>query len=129
MKKILMVDDQAKIRRLVTLTLKGVNDYAIIEADSGEKAIELAKREKPDLIFMDIMMPGKLDGMEAMRLLKKDPETKAITIIMLTAKGQKRDVELGKENGADDYFVKPFSPMELIKKVESVLGAPLCDMA
>lgn len=129
MKKILMVDDQAKIRRLVTLTLKGVNDYAIIEADSGEKAIELARKEKPDLIFMDIMMPGKIDGMEALRLLKEDPETKDITVIMLTAKGQKRDVEMGLENGADDYFVKPFSPMELIQKVEGILGAPFSDMA
>lgn len=122
MRKILIVDDQKKIRRLIALTLKGVSDFIILEADSGERAVELARTEKPDLILMDIMMPGKLDGLKAMKIIKEDDQTKGIAVIMLTAKGQKRDIKLGNKAGADDYFVKPFSPTALIKKIESVLG-------
>ena len=121
MKKILIVDDQMEVRRLVEMTLR-VEDYQILQAESGKKAIEIVKTEKPDLIIMDIMMPGGIDGFEATRILKNDPETKDSTIIMLTAKGQEADREKGFEAGADDYFIKPFSPLELIKKVEEVLG-------
>jgi two-component system alkaline phosphatase synthesis response regulator PhoP len=71
---------------------------------------------------MDIMMPGEMDGLEATRLLKSDPDTKDCPIVMLTAKGQKSDIEKGFAAGAEGYFVKPFSPLELIKKVEEVLG-------
>ena len=121
MKKILIVDDQAEVRRLVEMTLK-VGDYQVLQAKSGEEAIEIGKAENPDLIIMDIMMPGEMDGLEATRTLKNDPETKDSKIIMLTAKGQEADRERGLEAGADDYFAKPFSPLELIKKVEEVLG-------
>ncbi len=121
MKKILIVDDQMEVRRLVEITLR-VEDYQILQAESGEKAIEIVKTEKPDLIIMDIMMPGGMNGLEATRILKNDPETKDSIIIMLTAKGQEADRENGFEAGADDYFIKPFSPLELIKKVEEVLG-------
>ncbi len=121
MKKILIVDDQMEVRRLVEITLR-VEDYQILQAESGEKAIEIVKTEKPDLIIMDIMMPGGIDGIEATRILKNDPETKDSTIIVLTAKGQEADSKKGFEAGADDYFIKPFSPLELIKKVEEVLG-------
>lgn len=121
MKKILIVDDQSAVRRLVEMTLV-VEDYRILQAESGEKAIEIAKAEKPELIIMDIMMPGRIDGLQATRILKNDPDTKDITIIMLTAKGQETDKEKGYEAGADDYFIKPFSPLELIRKVEEVMG-------
>jgi len=121
MKKILIVDDQIEVRELVEVTLR-VEDYQIFQAKSGEEAIEIAKAEKPELIIMDIMMPGGMDGLEATRILKNDSETKECTIIMLTAKGQQADREAGLEAGADDYFAKPFSPLELIKKVEEVLG-------
>ncbi len=121
MKKILIVDDQAEVRRLVEMTLK-VEDYQVLQAESGEEAIEIVKTEKPDLIIMDIMMPRGIDGLEATRILKNDPETKDCTIVMLTAKGQEADREKGFEAGADDYFSKPFSPLELIKKVEEILG-------
>ncbi len=121
MKKILIVDDQVEVRELVEVTLRA-EDYRIFQAKSGEEAIEIAKTEKPDLIIMDIMMPGGMDGLEATRVLKGDPETKDCIIIMLTAKGQQADREAGLEAGASDYFAKPFSPLDLIKKVEEVLG-------
>lgn len=121
MKKILIVDDQVEIRELVEVTLR-TGEYNVLQADNAEQAVETAKSEKPDLIIMDIMMPGKFDGLEATRLIKNDPETKDITVIILTAKGQQFDKKKGFEAGANDYFSKPFSPLDLIKKVEEVLG-------
>jgi CheY-like chemotaxis protein len=121
MKKILIVDDRREVRELVQVTLR-VKDYQILEASSGEEAIGMVKAERPDLVLMDIMMPGGMDGLEATRILKNDPETKGCPVIILTAKGQKTDKKMGFEAGAEDYFVKPFSPLDLIKKVEEVLG-------
>jgi len=121
MKKILIVDDRLEVRELVEVTLR-VKDYQILQASSAEEAISIVKAEKPDLILMDIMMPGGMDGLEATRILKNDPGTKDCPIIMLTAKGQEIDREMGFEAGAEGYFVKPFSPLELIRKVEEVLG-------
>ena len=121
MKKILIVDDQLEIRRLVEITLS-VGNYQIIQAESGEEALKIVKAEKPDLIIMDITMPGEIDGLEATRILKNDPETKGCPIILLTGKGQEDNRKNGFTAGADDYFVKPFSPLELIQKVEEVLG-------
>ncbi|MBN2255669.1 MAG: response regulator [Deltaproteobacteria bacterium] len=120
MKKILIVDDQPEVRELVAVTLRA-GTYQILEAESGERSLEVAKEHKPDIILMDVMMAGKIDGFEATRRLKSDPETKDCTIIMLTAKGQAADRETGFEAGADDYFVKPFSPLELLRKIEEVL--------
>ena len=114
------MDDRQEVRELVQVTLR-VKDYQILEASSGEEAIEIVKAQKPDLILMDIMMPEGIDGLETTRILKNDPETKDCPIIMLTAKGQKKDIKIGLEAGAQDYFVKPFSPLDLIKKVEEVL--------
>ena len=121
MKKILVVDDQLEVRDLVEVTLR-VSDYEILQAKSGEEAIEIAKAEKPELIIMDIMMPGGMDGLEATRIIKNSLEAKGCKIIMLTAKGQEADRKKGFEAGADDYFAKPFSPLDLINKVEDVLG-------
>jgi len=121
MKKILIVDDQAELRELVEVTLRG-DDYKIVKAKSGEEAIERTKAEKPDLILMDIMMPGGIDGLDATRIIKNDPKTNDCKIIMLTAKGQEVDKKKGIEVGADDYFTKPFSPLKLIQKIEEVLG-------
>ena len=120
MKKILIVDDRQEVRELVEVTLR-VKDYRILQASSGEAALETVKAENPDLILMDIMMPGGIDGLETTRIIKNDPETKGCIVIMLTAKGQQVDREKGLEAGADDYFVKPFSPLDLIRKVEEVL--------
>lgn len=121
MKKILIVDDRNEVRELVEVTLE-VENYQILQADSAEKALKIARSEKPDLILMDIMMPEGMDGLEATRILKKDPETKSCHVIMLTAKGQEYDRTEGKTAGADDYFIKPFSPLDLLRKVEEILG-------
>ncbi len=121
MKKILIVDDQLEVRELVEVTLR-VEDYRILQAASGETAIEIAKTEKPDLIIMDVMMPGGMDGLEATKIIKNDQEIKSSTIVILTAKGQQVDKQKGYEAGADAYFTKPFSPLELIRKVDEILG-------
>ncbi len=121
MKKILIVDDEEKVRKLVEVTLS-VGKLEILHAGSGNEALKIARQTKPDLILLDIMMPGKLDGFDVCRLLKKDPDTKDIYVIMLTAKGQQADKERGLAMGADDYFVKPFSPMELMDKIDKVLA-------
>ena len=121
MKKLLIVDDHEEIRKLVEITLS-VEDYKILQAKNGEEAIKIQKAEKPDMIIMDVVMPGKIDGIEATRRLKNDPEANVCPIIMLTAKDEEEDIKKGLDAGADDYFTKPFSPLELIKKVEEVLG-------
>ena len=121
MKKILIVDDRSEVRELVAVTLESEN-YQIQQADNAEKAIAMANREKFDLILMDVMMPGGKDGLEAVRVLKHDPETRNCPVIMLTAKGQEYDRIEGSKAGADDYFVKPFSPLDLLRKIENVLG-------
>jgi two-component system, OmpR family, response regulator ResD len=120
-KKILIVDDHERLRMLVLATFKGNDDYHMIEASSGEDAIRLATSETPDLILMDLMMPGKFDGLEATRILKNDQNTQNIPIVFLTAKGQESDIDQGYQAGANDYIIKPFSPTELIQKVEKLL--------
>jgi CheY-like chemotaxis protein len=121
MNKILIVDDQPTVRELLVTTLE-LGDYKIISTEDSVEAIRLAKIESPDLILLDIMMPkSEFDGLEVCRRLKQDPLTTNITIIMLSAKGQRMDIEAGLNAGADDYIYKPFSPVSLIEKVESIL--------
>ena len=120
MKKILIVDDEEKVRKLVEVTLS-VGELEILHASTGDEALQIAREAKPDVILLDIMMPGKLDGFDVCRLLKEDSDTEDIYIIMLTARGQQADKERGLAVGADDYFVKPFSPMELMDKIDSIL--------
>jgi len=117
--KVLVVDDEEYIQHILNFSF-GAEGYEVITASDGEEAIAKAKREKPDVIVLDIMMP-KMDGYEACKRLKSDPETKAIPVILLTAKGREADRRLGSEAGADDYVVKPFSPGRLIERVEGML--------
>jgi two-component system phosphate regulon response regulator PhoB len=121
MKRILIVDDEEKVRRLVEVTLS-VNKVEILHASSGDEGLKVAREAKPDIILLDIMMPGGLDGFGVCRLLKEDPDTMGIHVIMLTAKGQKVDKERGLASGADDYVVKPFSPVELMNKIDHILA-------
>ena len=118
--KVLVVDDEADIRRLVQLTLQD-SRYEVLLAKDGEEALRMVQEEQPQLIFLDVMMPKK-DGYEVCQLLKADPATAWIKIVMLTAKAQEFDRRRAMEVGADDYFTKPFSPIDLLDKVEEVLG-------
>jgi CheY-like chemotaxis protein len=120
MKKILIVDDQDEIRDLVEVTL-GIENYKILQAQNGEEALETTHRVKPNLILMDVMMPGGIDGYMATKMIKNNVDTKDIKVLILTSRGQKSDIELGYKSGADAYFIKPFSPLSLIKKVEEIL--------
>lgn len=116
-KKILVIEDEANIRELVMYNLK-VNGYDAIEAEDGISGITLAYKENPDLILLDIMLPGK-DGYEICRELRS--EGIEIPIIMLTAKSEEVDKVLGLEFGADDYIAKPFGIRELLARIKAVL--------
>lgn len=119
MKKILIADDRSEVVELVKVTLEG-EGYRTIDASDGREALEKIRKEKPDLILLDIVMP-KMDGFEVLSKVKKDPKTKEIPIVMLTAQGQKVDQEKGRRLGARDYITKPFSPSHLLNKIEEIL--------
>jgi len=121
-KKILIVDDQPEVRELVEVTLS-IGDYQILQASSGDEALALTRIERPDLVLLDVMMPNSsIDGFEVCRRIKSDPVLHQTVVIMVTARGQEQDLQIGKAAGADGYFTKPFSPLELMSKVEEMLG-------
>ncbi|MDT7043176.1 response regulator [Candidatus Nitronereus thalassa] len=117
--KALIVDDEQAIVDLVRFHLEK-EGMACFEAANGEKALQLAREHRPDLMVLDLMLPG-VDGLEICRLLRRDQNTASIAIIMLTAKAEEVDRIVGLEMGADDYVVKPFSPRELVARVKAVL--------
>jgi two-component system phosphate regulon response regulator PhoB len=117
--RILIVDDEEDIVELVRVSLEK-EGYPTLSAESGEKALSIARSELPDIIVLDLMMPG-IDGLEVTRRIKADPATKSIFIVMLSAKGEEADIITGLELGADDYVTKPFSPKILIARIRSVL--------
>jgi len=119
-KKILIVDDQADIRRLMEMVLKR-GDRFILKGDSGNVAVRLAREENPDLILMDIMMPGRFDGHEAIRILKSDPATRTCPIIAMTADIRREEAEKALALGADRFIGKPFVISELTALVEKLL--------
>jgi len=115
--KILVVDDEPRVVRLVSEVLKAVG-YQVIAAASGEPAIEMVALERPDLVLLDILLPRGPDGYEVCRRIREFSE---VPVIMLTAKAQERDVLRGFDVGADDYLTKPFSAKELVARVKAVL--------
>lgn len=120
-KKILVVDDETHIVELVKFNLEK-DGFEVLSAYDGRSGIEMVKSQSPDLILLDIMLPG-MDGLKVCRALKQDPSYSAIPIIMLTAKAEEFDTVLGLEMGADDYIKKPFSPRELVARVKARLRA------
>jgi two-component system alkaline phosphatase synthesis response regulator PhoP len=120
MAKILIVDDEPSIRFLITATLED-EGYQLFEAVDGLEAAALIKSVQPDLIILDVMMPG-LTGYELCAQLKQDPATQKIIVILVTAKGQEQDHLYSQQAGADRYLRKPFSPLELITVVAALLG-------
>jgi phosphate regulon transcriptional regulator PhoB len=118
-KHILVVDDEADLVELISYNLKK-EDFSVDSAMDGETALSKIKKGRYDLVVLDLMLPG-IQGIELCRMLRNDPKTKALPIIMLTAKGEEVDKILGLEMGADDYITKPFSPRELVARVKAVL--------
>lgn len=117
MKRILAVDDEPHILKLISFSLRS-HGFDVIEASDGLSAVSVARDEHPDLILLDVMMPA-LDGYEACRRIKADPETAEIPIFMLTAKTQASEHEIGYAAGAHNYITKPFTPKDLVARVES----------
>lgn len=117
-KRVLIIDDSPTERFFLTDLLRK-QGYDVITADNGEQGVAVAKSEKPDLILMDVVMPG-LNGFQATRQLSRNPETQAIPVIMCTTKGQETDRVWGMRQGAVDYLVKPVVAEELIAKVKAL---------
>ena len=115
--KLLIVDDQSDIRKMLRLAM-GYGKYQMFEAADGETALALAREHKPDVILLDVMMPGALDGYAVCRAIKADPALAGAYVVLLTARGQQDDYTSGDLAGADAYMVKPFSPNRLIEVVE-----------
>ena len=119
-KKILIVDDEVDLVETLRFPLE-IEGYHVLVAHNGEDALNQARKENPDLILLDLMLP-KLDGYKVCRLLKFDERYKHIPILMLTAKTQEKDKVLGMDTGADEYITKPFEMDDLIKKVKEYLS-------
>ena len=118
-RRVLLADDDLALRRLIATTL-GTTDFELLQATDGEEALAIARQQHPELVLLDVNMP-KLDGFAVCQRLKLAPETAGIKIVMLTARGADADRARGRECGADDYFVKPFSPVQLLNKVYALL--------
>jgi len=120
-KKILITDDEENIRLLVSNMLG--KDYVVLGASDGREAVDMARSQQPDLILMDILMP-KMDGYTACNKIKKDPITRAIPVVMLTAVDHELNVKLSQEMGANGYITKPFTPRDLLDAVDQFLKTP-----
>jgi len=112
MNKVLIVDDHADIRQLLAIMLG--KDFALLQAEDGATALDLIWREQPKAVLLDVMMPGEPDGMKVLQTIKSDPATRHILVAMVTARGQQVDQAQAKRLGADAYFVKPFSPLQVL---------------
>lgn len=119
--RILIVDDHADLRKLITLSL-GSSDFDLVEAVDGQSALEECERQPPDLVLLDLMLPGGIDGIEVCRRIRRDPRFTATRVVLLTAADQAIQRERAEEVGVDRYFPKPFSPRELRELVIAVLA-------
>ncbi len=117
--KILIVDDNVQMRNLLRITFSSNPTYELFQAQSGIEALDLVHSEKPDIVFLDIMMPGEIDGLGVCEHIKSS-EYKSCFVVLLSAKGQKTDIERGLAIGADMYLTKPFSPLALVEIVENL---------
>ncbi len=120
MAKILIAEDEPDIRELVLFMLRFAG-YEVIAATNGEEAVQIASREKPDLILLDVRMP-RMTGYDACRLMKANPTLRDVPIVFLSAKGQDAEIQSGLDAGAEEYLLKPFSPAELTNRVRGILS-------
>ena len=116
----MVVEDQPDIRKLIRMTLD-FGDFEVHEAENGVSGLRMLGAVRPNIVLLDVMMPGELDGFQVCRKIKEASETGGTMVVMLTARGQQADLNAGRDAGADAYLTKPFSPLELIDKVESLL--------
>jgi DNA-binding response OmpR family regulator len=123
-KKVLIVDDEPHIRMLIEQTLEDLEDDGVelLMAENGEQALQIIEKERPDLVFLDVMMP-KMNGMEVCQRVKKELNLSEVYIILLTAKGQEVDRQKGLDMGADKYMTKPFDPDEMLSIAEEIINS------
>lgn len=117
---VLVVDDEPFICRSLSFVLRKDN-YNVLEARNGEEALAAIRQHRPDLVFLDVMMP-KINGFEVTRIVRADPTLAQVKIILLTAKGQDSDRETGRQAGADEYMTKPFSPTKILERARQILA-------
>lgn len=116
--KLLIVDDQGDLRKMLRIAL-GYGKYQMFEAQDGTTALRLAREKRPDVMVLDVMMPGELDGFQVCETIKNDPDLRHIFVVLLTALGSDADRKEGERVKADYYMVKPFSPLNLIEVIET----------
>lgn len=119
--QILIIDDSPELRLLIKMALESTG-YELLEAANALEGLIMINHHRPDVVLLDVMMPGKMDGLGLCQRIKQDPVLKTTYVIMLSARGQQEDIHRAKENGADDYVVKPFSPIELIQRLSARAG-------
>jgi DNA-binding response OmpR family regulator len=120
MTKILVAEDEPDIRELVTFMLRFAG-YEVVAAANGEDAVLTAARELPDLVLLDVRMP-RMTGYEACRLMRANPDLRNVPVVFLSAKGQDTEIRSGMDAGAEEYLLKPFSPMDLTNRVRAILA-------
>ena len=120
--KVLVVDDEDDIRRIAVISLSGVGGMVVAEASGGREGIRKAREERPDVVLLDMMMPG-MDGLATFEALRGDPETSGIPVVFLTAKAMSAEVDRLKALGARGVLIKPFDPMALARQLRDLLSA------
>lgn len=121
MKKILIVEDQSDIRRLIRWALEDER-FELFEASEGSAGLSAAGLVKPDLILLDVMMPGELDGYQVCTQVKANPDLASIKVVLLSARAQATDLKAGEDAGCDAYLIKPFKPSQLVETVKRLLS-------
>lgn len=116
---ILIVDDHSDMRHLMRVTVG--NDFNVLEAEDGRSGLDVARRMNPDIIVLDVMMPGEMDGLQVLDAIKADPHLRDTLVAMVTARGQVADGDDARKRGADAYFIKPFSPLQVVAWVREHL--------
>lgn len=109
---ILVVDDNPDVRRLLAVVLS--REFHVLEAASGTHALDAVRKHRPRAVLLDVMMPGDMDGLDVLKQIKTTPDLKSIVVAMVTARGQTVDSEIARQHGADAYFIKPFSPLQML---------------
>lgn len=118
-KIILVVEDQPEIRKLICMTMD-YDGFEVHEAENGDSGLRMVKALRPNIVLLDVMMPGQLDGIQVCERIRADSEIAHIPVVLLTARGQQSDLEAGRRAGCDAYLTKPFSPLQLIETVEQL---------